>query len=453
MPEAKLLDDALKIWQAGLDAVRPERLIPKAVRVDADRLLVQDCRGDAAVEVELRSVARIHVVGGGKAGAAMARGMLASLGADVMEAKRLGGLLSVPEDCVEPLDRIRLVGGRPPGVNEPTPAGEAATREMLSIVGEAGPDDLVICLISGGGSALLTAPTPPLTVEDKAIIARKLSAAGATIHELNTVRQQVSDIKGGGLVRACRAGRLLTLVVSDVPGDPLDLIASGPTVACQTTPDAALAVLTNYGLADDPALSRVIASLRAKPPEPQPIATRSDVVMLANNAAAVDAAGAEAERRGYRHAMTSATTAEGTAEEVGEHLAEMATSMRASTNPDTPNCLISGGEPTVELAPAAIRGRGGRNQQLVLAALRRLEESRGVALVSGGTDGEDGPTDAAGGYVTQDVAKRLGKAGVDLADTLHRNDAYPALKAAGALLMTGPTGTNVCDLRVLVVDR
>ncbi|TWT47592.1 glycerate kinase type-2 family protein [Botrimarina hoheduenensis] len=448
MTARPLLQDALSIWHAGLDAVRPEKLIPAAIRVADGEILFQDCRGDLAAAVPMARLGQIHVVGGGKAGAAMVRGLESALGDALLATHRVHGVVSTPEDCVGPTRCVRLVGGRPPGVNEPRPAAAAATAEMLRIVRSAAPDDLVICLLSGGGSALLTAPRAPLTVHDKAVLAQRMSARGATIHQLNTVRQHLSDVKGGGLARACRARRILTLVISDVPGDPLDLIASGPTIAARQTPEDALQVLHDLDLLQDPELRAVVEVLRQAPP-PTSISAQTETVMLANNAAAVDAAGIEAERLGYRHAMTSATEPEGLAEAVGERLATLAIEMRDHADGVSPNCLIAGGEPTVELAPPEVRGRGGRNQQLALAALRVLGDCRGVAIVSGGTDGEDGPTPAAGAMIDEALAQRVGDDRAALDDALRRNDAYTFFERAEGLLVTGPTHTNVCDLRVI----
>jgi glycerate-2-kinase len=336
-------------------------------------------------------------------------------------------------------------------VNEPTEAGVAGTAEILRRVAALGNDDLCLVLISGGGSALMPAPAGGLLLADKLAVTRFLSSAGASIEELNTVRKQLSRIKGGGLARACRAGRLVALILSDVLGDPLDLIASGPTVETRTAALDPLEILKRYS-ARGQIPSAVFCWLER--PHPQPPAASCRVLnrVIGNNAVAVDAAGLEAERLGYSHAMMSARSSEGPAEEVGRHLADLAQRMRREAGPD---CFISGGEPVVRLAPAATRGRGGRNQQLVLAALEILATNplAGVVLLSGGTDGEDGPTDAAGAWLDDDVLSTMRSAGLDPADFLRRNDAYTFFSKAGGLLKTGPTHTNVCDLRVLLVNR
>jgi hydroxypyruvate reductase len=445
--------DAERIWWGGVKAVAPSRLIPNYVRVDGDALHL----GDDVVD--LRSVGRIAVVGGGKAAGAMAAALEQSLGPTLLAEKQVTGWVNVPADCVVPTERIRLHAGRPAGVNEPRPEGVEGTRQIFELVASLGPRDLCFCLLSGGGSALLTAPLPDILLEDKIRLTQRLSAAGATILELNTVRGQLSAIKSGGLARACRAGRLIALVISDVLGDPLEVIASGPTVEGTSTAADALDVLQRLEVIDEPDIAPVVAFLgrqtaksrSAAPPQTSAHSrTRVTNLVIGNNAAAVDAAGLEAERLGCSHAMIAATESEGPAEEVGRHLAEMARRMRCGPGPD---CLISGGEPTVKLADQSIRGRGGRNQQLALAALAELGDSAGITLLAGGTDGEDGPTDAAGAVVTAEVVAAARRRHLDAADYLRRNDAYHFFAGAAGLFQTGPTETNVCDLRIITVAR
>jgi hydroxypyruvate reductase len=459
---AQRRDDALAIWSAAVRAVDSCRLVRKYVRVEGRQLLI----GDESIRLD--SIRRIIVVGAGKAGAGMAEGIELALGEPLMAAKDLAGWINVPEDCVRPLSRIRLHGARPAGINEPTEAGVIGTQRILDLVTQASADDLCICLLSGGGSALLPAPVQGIRLADKQAVTKHLSGAGANILELNTVRKQLSRIKGGGLARECRAGRLRTLIISDVLGDPLDVIASGPTVPNQTTAQDALRVLEQFSAREAGIASQVFdrleqadrtASSRAEP--------GIDVknLIIGNNAAAVDAAGIEAERRGYNRTMTSSSKPEGTAEEVGSALARTARRMQSEPGPD---CLITGGEPVVQLVPSPRRGRGGRNQQLVLASLLELidplrsGEARhnataqmlsGITILSGGTDGEDGPTDAAGAMIDDDFCRSMAQLGLDPFEHLARNNAYPFFEAIGSLLKTGPTHTNVCDVRVVVVDR
>ncbi len=456
--DEQLRDDALRIWRAGLAAVDAGRLVRDHLRCDGAWLHAGD-----EPPLDLRRVRRIAVVGAGKAGAGMAAAveeiLLPVCAAAGIE---LAGWINVPADCVRPLKRVTLHAARPAGVNEPTEAGVAGTQEILRLVGELTPDDLCIALVSGGGSALLPAPVKGVSLADKVAVTRFLSAAGANITELNTVRKRLSRIKGGGLARACGAGTLLALIISDVPGDPLDIIASGPTVPDHSTNADASAVLARF----DPDCTRVPESVyRALAPGQWPgggsaaLPQKASAVsgphvvnlIIGNNATAVDAAGMEAERLGYSHAMTAATKPEGAVEEIGRHLAQMALAMRAGEGPD---CLISGGEGTVQLIADADRGLGGRNQQLALAALNELakHDPRGIALVSAGTDGEDGPTDAAGAIVDAATIAAAAERGLNPADYLRRNDAYRFFAPLGGLLVTGPTHTNVCDLRVLLVN-
>jgi hydroxypyruvate reductase len=305
----------------------------------------------------------------------------------------------------------------------------------------------------------LPEPIEGVSLEDKLAVTQFLSGAGANINELNTVRKQLSRIKGGGLARACRAHQLVTLIISDVPGDPLDIIGSGPTVSDTSMPADALAILDRYQARQAGIAPAAIVQLEARRQATTPAAPTCQVhnVVIGNNATAVEAAAFEAERRGYIHAMTSSPQPEGLAEDVGRHLADMAWHMG---NHAGPNCLVSGGEPVVQLAPAHERGRGGRNQQLVLAALLRLQELLPTAaeppplvLLSGGTDGEDGPTDAAGAWCTPQLLIAAVQLGLNLPQHQRRNDAYTAFEQLGTLLKTGPTDTNVCDLRVVLVER
>jgi hydroxypyruvate reductase len=393
---SNLRSDALRIWQAGVAGVRADRLMDATLRVEGSTLVVGDD------SLDLNSVRRIVVVGAGKAGAGMAAALEQILGPRLMEAKQLTGWINVPADCVQTLTRIHLHAARPAGRNEPTAEGVQGTSEILRLVESLGPADLCLCLLSGGGSALLPAPVSAVTLADKLAITRHLSGAGADIRQLNAVRKRLSRLKGGGLARACRAGRLISLIISDVMGDPLDVIASGPTVPDTATAADALAVLAKSRAREAGIAPRVFDYLQAQANEPPPTPPTCQVtnLVIGNNATAVDAAGVEAERLGYSHAMHSARD-DGTAEEVGQKLAAMAVSMRGRPGP---NCLISGGEPVVRLIDEARRGLGGRNQQLVLASLVELNrDAEGIVILSGGTDGEDGPTDAAGALMDAQV--------------------------------------------------
>lgn len=443
----QLRNDALAIWQAGVEAVRSDRLVLDNVVVDGDALHI----GDEILS--LRAIHRIAVVGAGKAGAGMAAGLQQALGDRLLQEKQVVGWINVPADCVSDLHPIHLHAARPAGKNEPTAEGVQGAERILEIASALGPNDLCLCLISGGGSALLPAPAAGVSLADKQALTRHLSAAGANIQELNTVRKQLSRIKGGGLARACGAGRLIALVISDVLGDPLEIIASGPTVFDPSTPQDALAVLQKFQALEIAPTATWYLQSRLSAPAFDSFSTQVTNLIIGNNAVAVDAAGIEAERRGYSHAMFATRELEGGAEDIGFHLAEMAKRMAVEPGPD---CLITGGEPTVTLAPPDVRGKGGRNQQLALAAFCQATSEQtlpGTVILSGGTDGEDGPTDAAGAFITAEMMERAEQLQLDPWDYLRRNDAYTFFEKVGGLIQSGPTHTNVCDVRVVVVDR
>jgi glycerate 2-kinase len=446
---AQLREDALQIWQAGVEAVRSPRLVFEAVETDGRWLLLGD------EPVELVGVGRLVVVGGGKAAAGMAVALEQALGPTVLAEKKVEGWVNVPEDCVLETDYVHLHAARPAGLNEPTEAGVYGVRQMLRLLRALGPQDLCICLLSGGGSALMPAPVEGFSLADKLTITREMSARGATIEQMNAVRRELSEVKGGGLAAAC-GGRIVSLIISDVLGDDLSFVASGPTVCRGRTPREAIRILEELSMRDVTAAERAIQTLQRLSSSASVDMARTESrcnvanILLANNATAVDAAGVEAERLGYSHAMISASAPEGAVEGVAHSLVEMARRMQSESGPD---CLISGGEPTVRLASMETRGRGGRNQQLSLAALAELDDWRGVALISGGTDGEDGPTDAAGACVGEDIVAEAKRLALIPQDFLTRNDAYSFFEQAGGLLKTGPTHTNVCDLRVITISR
>lgn len=440
-----LREDALAIWQAGVNAVRSDHLVRESVAVGDGQLRIGD------LEFPLRQMNRIAVVGAGKAGAGMAVGLEQALGPAVCREKRLAGLVNVPADCATKGGLIELVAARPAKFNEPAPEGVRGAQRMLDQVKQLGPNDFCICLLSGGGSALLPLPIEGITLADKLAVTRFLASRGANIEELNTVRKQLSAIKGGRLAQTCRAGTLITLVISDVMGDPLDVIASGPTFPDSTTARQALEILDQFQAKSEPWYPAVAARLKSAPSAKPELISAIHHFVIGNNAVAVDAAGIEAEKRGYSHAMTSSRKLEGDAADLGRGLALMARRMQRERGPD---CLISGGEPVVAWKGSGVRGLGGRNQQLTLAALDELKEAAtGIVLLSGGTDGEDGPTDAAGACLDETTISVATKRKLEPGDYLSRQDAYHFFEQVGGLIRTGPTHTNVGDLRIIVVDR
>lgn len=442
--------DALAIWKAGVAAVDAGKLVEKSVRVSGNRLRVGDGR------FPLGDLDRIVVVGAGKGGAAMARALERALGRTVLEAKQVEGLINVPADQVVPLKRIVLHPGRSSRENLPTRDGVRGSRKMLRMVRDLSPRDLVICLISGGGSALLPAPVEGITLAHKQRVTRLLMASGATINEMNAVRKHLSRLKGGGLARTTRA-RVVSLIVSDVVGDPLDVIASGPTSPDPTTYADALEVLERYELmqrAPRKVVEHLFRGARGEVPETwKRGAARVQNCVIGNNDTALRKAATEARKRSYKVVALSSYL-EGESRELGVFLAGLARGVREQQLPQAPPvCILSGGETTVALGAAA--GKGGRNQEIVLAALAHLSECglAGITLLSGGTDGEDGPTDAAGAVADDSVLRKARDLGLDPEHFLDRHDAYPFFEKCGGLVKTGPTRTNVMDLRVTLIRK
>ena len=438
-------DQAIAIWKAAVAAADPLTLVRTALTDPVP-----------ALRSALEQARRILVVGGGKAGAGMAAGTEAALAG---RREALVGLLNVPAGAEAPLQRIRLHAGRPAGVNHPTAEGVAGVEEMLALVDSAGPGDVGLCLLSGGGSALLPAPVPGVSLADKQDVTRRLHACGATIDEMNCVRKHLSRIKGGRLAQAfaARGCPVFSLIISDVIGDPLDVIASGPTAPDPTTFADALGVLRRFGL-----LEQVPAAVRAHLEKgqagqvPETLKeTPSNVVnlVLGNNQRSLAAAGVQAEQFGYR-VLNLGSYLEGETQALAGALAGLVRSIQRDGVPLAgPVCLLSGGETTVSLDPSS--GKGGRNQEFVLALLERLG-TKGLAdtvVVSGGTDGEDGPTDAAGAVGDAGTLERAAALGLAPAAFLARHDSWSFFEATGDLLRTGLTGTNVMDVRVILIGR
>ncbi len=352
------------------------------------------------------------------------------------------------------LARARL---REAGHPVPDEAGLAAAGEVEALLAGLGPGDLVLVLISGGGSALLPAPPRGVTLAEKQAVTSLLLASGADIREMNCVRKHLSRLKGGGLCRAAAPARVATLVLSDVVGDPLDVVASGPTVPDPTTFADALAILDRRGLRErvPPAVrARLEAGARGEIPETpkpgDPVFRGSPPLLVGSNRIAVEAGARRARSLGYRPLVLT-TSLTGEAREVAAVLAAVAREARESGQPARPPCcLLSGGEPTVSLRGG---GKGGRNQELALAAALGLEGLADVALLSAGTDGTDGPTDAAGALCDGASAARARALGLDPRRHLDENDAYPLFAALGDLVETGPTQTNVMDLQIMLVGR
>jgi glycerate 2-kinase len=436
-----LSEHALAIWTAGVDAVRPEPLIISSFST------IPTAARDA-----IAAAPRVLVVGCGKAGASMAVGLEAAL-ADHLD--RVTGLVNVPEGSSRQLKKIRLHPARPAGSNHPTAAGVAGAEEMLRLLGSSGPEDVAICLLSGGGSALLPCPIKGVTLADKQAVTKLLHSSGATIGEMNAVRKHLSRVKGGRLAEAFRGKLLVSLIISDVVGDPLDVIASGPTTPDPTTFADALAVLERHRLVESapPAVVRVLREGQSGliPETPKSLPPTISNMVIGNNAMALEAAAHRARDFGYR-VLSLGPFVEGESRELAVAVAGVVRSVRTRGEPlQPPLCILIGGETTVSLSDRP--GKGGRNQEFVLAALTKLgtDGMAGVCVLSGGTDGEDGPTDAAGAVATSDTLARAVALNLDPRVFLDRHDSYHFFDATGGLIRTGLTETNVMDVRVILI--
>jgi hydroxypyruvate reductase len=379
---------------------------------------------------------RTVVVGAGKAAAAMARAVEAHWRGD---AARLSGLVVTRYGHAVPCERIEVVEAAHP---VPDAAGRRAAERILALVGGLTANDLVLCLISGGGSALLALPAPGLSLEDKQAVNRALLRSGATISEMNCVRKHLSAIKGGRLAAAAAPARVVSLLISDVPGDDPAIIASGPTVPDPTTFAQARAILARHGI-DPPAAVRAHLEAAAdETPKPgDPRLARAETHIIARPQGSLEAAATVARAAGIAPIILG-DAIEGEAREVARAMAE--TARRASA----PSVLLSGGETTVTVRG---RGRGGRNAEFLLALAIALDGAPGIHALACDTDGIDGSEDNAGAIIAPDALARAAALGLDARALLADNDGYGFFSALGDLVMTGPTLTNVNDFRAILV--
>jgi hydroxypyruvate reductase len=441
MRAIELRKAAIEIFGAAVQAVDPAAAIHRHMKREGTRLTI------GGEVLDLAAVRQIVVVGLGKAGASMAGAVEEILGERIQR-----GVVVTKYGHVQPMKTIRLhEAGHP----VPDEAGIAGAQAILDCVKGLGPEDLVLVLISGGGSALTPAPVEGISLAEKQALTKALLACGADIREMNMLRKHISRIKGGQLARAAQPAQVRTLILSDIVGDPLDAIASGPTVPDPTTYADALGILDKYRIRQE-IPTGILAHLEAgaagkvsETPKPtDPLFARVKSLMVANNIQALEAAKAEAQRLGLR-AMILSSFIEGETRDVARMHAALALEVRASGNPVRPPvCFITGGETTVTLKG---KGKGGRNQEFVLAAALDITGLRDVVVLSAGTDGTDGPTDAAGAIAGGDTVERAVAAGLKPRAALDGNDAYPFFERLSDLIITGPTRTNVMDVRLVLV--
>lgn len=431
------------IFRAGLRAAQPAEAIRRLCRLEENRLHLGDNRFDLA------RIGRILVVGAGKATAAMARAVEDLLG-DRIEA----GLICVKHGHTAPLHRIETIEAGHP---LPDASGMAAGRCILSMAQGAGPTDLVIVLLSGGGSALLPLPAPGLTLADKLAATDLLLSREATIQEINALRKHLSAIKGGRLAQAAAPAAVVTLALSDVVGDAPEVIASGPTVPDSTTFADCLAIVRRHGIAahlPPPILAHLEAGAAGRREETPKADTHgwdhARHLIVGSNRLALAAAAHQAQALGYAPFILTDGLEGDTHAAARDHI-DLARRILCGHGPvRPPACVLSGGETTLRLQGG---GRGGRNQEFALTACPLIDGLETVVLLSAGTDGSDGPTDAAGALADPTSLHRAREAGLDIRDHLSNNDAYPFFQKLGDLLITGPTGTNVMDVNVLLIRR
>ena len=405
-------EDAKRIWQAAISAVQPNSAVRRALETAS-------------------LTGNIHLVAIGKAAWSMANAAFEALGEAIID----GVVITKYDHSRGPIGNLQIFEAGHPVPDENSYRATSAAMELVKPLGK---DDTVLFLVSGGGSALFESPLVPLAeLED---ITGQLLSCGADIVEINTIRKRLSAVKGGRFALHCRPAPVFSVVLSDILGDPLDMIASGPAAPDSSTCAEALAVVRKYGLRLS---DRALACLQTETPKALPNAVSR---VTGSVRALCDAAEQAAQTLGYRCIrLTDCLSCE--AREAGRFLAAVA---RTHASPSEPLAFLAGGETVVHLTGS---GRGGRNQEVALAAAEGLAGLAQAAVFSFGSDGTDGPTDAAGGFVDQDSFAALRAAGLDPADILRRNDAYPALERIGGLIHTGPTGTNVNDLAMLLLPR
>jgi hydroxypyruvate reductase len=440
MTVSQLRQHAREIWEAALHAANPSTSLHNAIQVS-----------DGVLSVAGRLLpleGRLIVVGAGKAAARMAQVVEEIAGSQISS-----GLVVTKYGHGLELNRIRLVEAGHPIPDE---SGVRAVRETQALLSGLTPKDVVLSLISGGGSALWPSPAEGITLEEKQQVTQMLLRAGATIQELNGVRKHLSGIKGGQLARWAAPARVISLIMSDVIGDPLDFIASGPTAPDTTSFDDALSTIRKYGVQPAPSiLQRLEAGVRGQIPENpkpgDPVFRNVDNRIIANNRLLVDSASKKAKELGF-NTLILGTELEGEAKNVARFLSVIGREVSRSGNPvRPPACILAAGETTVTVRG---NGLGGRNQEMAVAwAIEAAAHPEQVAtcFASVATDGTDGPTDAAGGLVDPLTFSRAIDQRMDAKKFLQDNDSYHLLTATGDLIVTGPTQTNLMDIQILLV--
>ena len=440
-PVFSLRQDAREIFNAALTAADAAKAVSRHLKVAGDAIDI------AGRLYSLRSYKRLFVIGAGKGSALMCRALVKLIGDWLY-----GGTIIAKYGYAVAMKKIAIIEAGHPIPDE---NGLRATEQIVRLLRQTTNEDLVINLISGGGSALLCSPADGISFHEKQEITRRLLSCGAPIGEINAIRKHISKVKGGRLARLAYPSTLISLILSDVVGDSISAIASGPTAPDPSTFSECQVILDRYKLRTEKAVSiaRFIdkgsaGEIEETPKPGDPIFDNVMNVVVGNNRLAVSAAKERAERLGYSVKVID-KLAEGEATELAVAHAAIVKKIYHSGAVRRPACVISGGEATVTLHGD---GLGGRNQEFALATALEIDGLDGVVALIGGTDGSDGPTEAAGGIVDGGTVRRGETTGLDARDYLSRNDSYHYLKATDDLLVTGPTFTNVMDLRLFIID-
>jgi glycerate 2-kinase len=444
----KAREDLRAIYTAAITAVNPEMAVENHVKLNRDTLILLS-EGSHVREFQLERYKNIYVVGSGKATAPMA-GAIEKILAD----KISRGLITVKYGYLEDLSKIEIVEASHP---IPDMNGVAGARRIMDIIQEAEEDDLVISLISGGGSALLPLPYNTISLEEKGKTTDLLLKSGATIHELNSVRKHLSQVKGGNLARAAYPATVINLMISDVVGDDMDVIASGPFVPDKSTFSGAMEILKRYDLINKiPESVRkhiqdgIDGAIEETPKEGSDIFKKVTNLIIASNIIALKAAQKEAEKRGYNSIILSSLF-EGETRDVAYFHAAIAKEVLASSHPvERPACIISGGETTVTVRG---EGLGGRNMEFAMHAAVFIDGYDNILMASIGTDGTDGPTDAAGATADGKTVRNADERDLDITEYIRNNDSYHFFQGINDLIITGPTNTNVMDIRIIIVPQ
>ncbi len=442
----QMRSEAVQCFKASLKPVNPYEAVKRFLHIEGSRIILGQKEKPVA-ELHIDDYERIFLVGGGKATAPMARAMEDLLGNRITK-----GLVVVKYGFTDKLSYTETAEADHP---LPDQNGVSGTKKILELIEGAGDRDLVFSLISGGGSALLPQPAGNILLEEKQAMTQKLLRCGASIDEINCIRKHISSTKGGQMARSAFPATTVNLMLSDVVGDRMDVIASGPFVPDMSSFADARSIIEKYNLIDIPESikNHLKAGLEGKikdtPKEGDRVFDRVYNLVIGSNILALEAAEEEAQKLGYKTLVLSSMIEGETKDIAGAHAAIARETVKTGKPLSPPCCIISGGETTVTIKG---KGMGGRNQEFCLVAAMDISDmTENIVMLCGGTDGNDGPTDAAGGVVDPLTLKRGEAAGLSAAEYFNNNDSYNYLKKTGDLLITGPTKTNVMDVRLVLV--